>query len=253
MIKSSLKQAGVSTSHWCYAAQCAAYTLNRLHHSSTLGLTTPHEQFSCIKHDISAIVPFGAIGVKHLERTIRPKGGLGDSGIYVRMMGYDPRFKTYIVKTKTGKILRTRVTKWLRSTFRFPIVRVRGPPILTEGDGESEMGTPNLDRSTPTHRLSQSATVPRRPAGSSVPVSTPGEQSVRRQPDEQSVRRSVRKRKRPLRQGLIPWEHLSSLSHSELIFVTVNEILDVPSSYEEAISNHESGCWIPPSSLSWTL
>ena len=117
-VRSTLRHANLPQSYWCYSAQAAAYVNNRLTCSGTPD-STPHEEFSGERPNIKNIVTFGCIGVAHVPKQTR-KGPLSDRGEFVRMLGYDERHKTYIVRNKENIEKRVKVDKWYESTFVFP-------------------------------------------------------------------------------------------------------------------------------------
>ena len=153
IVRSTLKQSKLSQSFWCFAAQAAAYTFNRLTHS--FHDLTPHEVFTGTKPDLTTSVTFGAIGVAHVEKAKRKLGGLADRGIFVRMLGYDSRKNTYLVATVDNKLLRLRVRKWYQNVFKFPTISTQNKtPIILRGEKSVNLDVrPNPPASVPEQEI----------------------------------------------------------------------------------------------------
>ena len=86
---------------------------------------TPVEKLTKRKPDIRELLPFGCIGVTAIQNSERQKGGLGDRGRYVRVMGYTNRYQTYVVMTRTGKVYKRRLTKVYPDVFESRCCKIR--------------------------------------------------------------------------------------------------------------------------------
>ena len=225
MVRAMLKQAKLSEGYWCFAVQVAAFLYNRTPHRAlqSTARPTPHETFTNQRPDLSTIVPFGCIGVMHLAKATRT-GMLADTGEYVRMLGYDARQQVYLVRTQEGAIKRTKITKWYKQLYRFPLVwRKAGPQGAAAGTGGTPRMAPRIEEE-PTRQQNES------------PVQTP----------QQSLRRSNRTKRRPLREGVIPWEALASMdTNTDSLLVTVDEIESIPSNLHEAWYGKDQSHWRP--------
>ena len=74
IVRSTLKQARLTSGHWEHAALAAACVLNRTNHKSIPTGTTPHEIFTGPKPNLANLVPFGCVAWHPSTRSWR-KGG----------------------------------------------------------------------------------------------------------------------------------------------------------------------------------
>jgi transposase InsO family protein len=234
-VRSMLLHADLSEKYWCYAAEAAAYIYNRMTHKAS-GNKTPFELFHGYKPNISNLRTFGCIGVSHIKRKTR--GPTSVSGQYIRLLGYHPTFGTYIVRTKSGKILSRRVAKWYESTFKYPKAKqkVLDAPASENDEGEKKARTSSSSPST--SPASPKNDKPRRSSRSNRGVPS-AQYGYTYAAAEQLTK-------------LIEEVNLDDCFNSsvdymieESIQATVAEIEHVPKTYKEAISPEFSKHWIP--------
>ncbi|WP_292992018.1 reverse transcriptase domain-containing protein [Nitrosomonas sp.] len=231
MTRVLLKQAHLSEAYWCFAVQVAAYIYNRSHHKKNGIHRTPHETFYGKTPDISNVVPFGCIGVMHIDKVNRV-GMLADTGAYVRMLGYDARHGVYLVMTQRGEIKRVKIEKWYKKLFHFPLAwkRAAGP---RGGDFPGARDAAMVPR-TNEERKENNGPIARTPPAS-------GDDEILAEP-----RRSNRTTRRPLREGMLPWDALSSLGETtDSLMVTVDEIESIPASFKDAWFGKDLAVWRP--------
>ena len=138
-IRTIIKQCGISLRYWCYALDYVVYTMNRIPHSADT-TKTPHELYYKRKPDLSNLVVFGCIGVLSVDRELRNRRRMEDTGEYVRMLGYDTRYGTYVVCTNKGKIIeKANVDKWYQNVFRYSTLKKQLPQYRKEQDEDVEL------------------------------------------------------------------------------------------------------------------
>eukprot|EP00975_Prorocentrum_lima_P047624 9955172-Prorocentrum_lima.AAC.1 len=78
-IRTIIKQCGISLRYWCYALDYVIYTMNRIPHSAD-NTKTPYELYYKKKPDLSNLVVFGCIGVLSVDKQLRKRSRLEDTG-----------------------------------------------------------------------------------------------------------------------------------------------------------------------------
>ena len=226
MMRSMLRQSGLGNGMWCYAWDTAIYLYNRMVHAGQQ--QTPHQLFTGQIPIMDMLVTFGCIGVAHVPEENRSKWE-SDRGKYVRMLGYDIRYRTYIVMDRNGRVYRRKVSRWYETLFTFPNVskRTRSSRRSSNDDDNAE----NNDLST-TEDISDDDET---------------------EDDVKNVRRSKRERRGvpPARMGYLMKNEVEEQcmqdhhTHVNATDASVFDILNVPSTFKKAITGPEKHHWIP--------
>jgi len=129
--RAMIKASGLSNSQWCYVLETAAYLANRTVHQALGNNMSPFEARYKIKPNLKNLTTWGCISVAPIPKQRKDKGGLEDRATFVRMLAYDVRYNTFIVRTREGKIYCRKVAKWYENLFRFPRVKYLDPVKIT--------------------------------------------------------------------------------------------------------------------------
>ena len=232
-VRSMLVQAGLSVGHWCYAVEAAAYVLNRTRHKSIQSGKVPFELFTGRRPNLSNLFVFGTIGIAHVDKELRTRVGLSDTGEHVRVVGYDSRHGTYQCLTRTGKQIRRRIAKWLHDSFTFPQIGADA----ADGDSSAEdqkVVEVDVKEPNPNSGLESGSTL-RRSARSNRGV------GASLNACSEIIIESLN--------SLFPVRGQRDYDSFERLCVatdvSVHEIENVPRKYEEAITCDEKSRWIP--------
>ena len=247
--KAILRQSGLSKAFWCYAVDTVVHTLNRIP-TWRDPQRTPHELLTGKKPNVGNLTVFGCIGVAsvHKNEEKRRRGrGLGDTGELVRMMGYDEgdRFKTYIVMTKSGRILRRQVNKWHENVFRFKDLEKQLPskegatdaaldPCTSEEEREEE----EKEKTPPTLRRSGRSN--RGVPGLRMNLDSKANETYCLHHFENNAEDEVKVERFYSSVGAEDAKHITKDAD-----VTVAEIENVPRTFHQAVTGPEKAFWIP--------
>eukprot|EP00466_Bigelowiella_natans_P000149 jgi/Bigna1/32917/e_gw1.1.46.1 len=210
--RAMLEHARLPVGYWSYAAQTAAYLHNVTSHRSTPGRKTPKELLHHEQPNLKNLTTWGCIGVNHIDKELRPAGGMGARGEYVRMLGYDDRF--------------VRVTKWYHTVFKFPSLKRNKVSdsalayLYPEGPADADAPEPSS-------------------ATDELPEDGGPETKAKSKP-----RRSNRENRGVpgIRYGILGsyYDRLMNIKAP-----SVQEIEDLPKTYDDAITGDDKKHWIP--------
>lgn len=253
-VRAMLRHAGQSHGYWCYAAESAAYLTNRTSHESTKRNKTPHELLTGEVPNLSNLVPWGCIGVQHIDKDVRPSGGMGKRGDYVRMLAYDVRHDVYIAADRNRAVKRSRIQKWYPDLFAFPVIdRPKLPEEVVQANlipaqhvsHNIPSGADRFERSDDDDLVQQTRTAIR---NNNRENKTETKTDQKRRSGRSNLGVPSQRFGLPEGAGLAGSEAIlgEHLEHEEHIMqVTVAEIEDTPTTFAKAVTGKDSHNWIP--------
>lgn len=236
MIRCMLHQARLPQGYWCYTTNFAEHIINRIVHTGSKSLLTPIEASTQIRPDLSHLRIFGCIAVTHIDAKIRRNRGLSNRGLYVRVIGYGSNFGTYNALTKTRKHLNNiRISKFYESVFTFPTEAKEED--VKEQDSDSD---PEPDPDPPSRPIRSTRNVPLARPGYNCNQTDYPRHFEDTQLLQDALSRSSTHNPDDAFHPNTPLEECIM----QISSISINEILDVPSSFKQAMQSKERDKWL---------